>query len=263
MKNSSFHRLFTRHPDNSFRASALVTKQSLVRLSVAPLFVLGALLCAVSALGEIFSASLTKSASYPPQLSSFLREQPSRCLPPPPQLIFFQRNRVAVEFYEITTPHLAEVPARMRAVGPADDQGIRRDALTSWSIAWRWKRVRSGPVSPVSVSAMARLVLPRWCPSSVPSEEEKREWTRYLLQVLEHEAGHVNIFFAHSHLFQATLQSCGGSVSLCSPADGNRAGQELIRKLNLEQHSYDEKTAHGLTQAARLRQIPVSATPRS
>ncbi len=188
----------------------------------------------------------------PPVHSNLSLQRSTGCIAPPPQLSLFKSSGTSVEFYEIIADRLSEVLPKMRVLGPLDDDNIRRDALLSWSIIWRWNRDTHNSSMPVRVRATTRLVLPRWCPSVSPSDEEKGEWHRYLLQVLEHEAGHLRIFIEHSQTFEATLSSVSSSCDNCQIDALNKLGEELISGLNEQQRLYDKETLHGATQFARL-----------
>ena len=192
------------------------------------------------------------STSHESQSLNGSHARSTECLSPPSQLRLFKSGGTAVEFYEITADRLSEVSSQMRILGPPDDDNIRRDALLSWSIIWRWKGETSHSPTPVRVRATTRLILPRWCPSVSPSEEEKGEWNRYLLQVLEHEAGHLNIFLRYSQTFESTLSSISTSCNNCPIEDLNKVGKELISRLNEQQILYDKETSHGATQFARI-----------
>jgi predicted secreted Zn-dependent protease len=179
-------------------------------------------------------------------------DRSTQCIAPPPHLSLFKRAGTSVEFYEIIANDLFEVSAKMSASGPLDDDNIHRDALLSWSIIWRWNGETWHSPMPVRVRATTRLVLPRWCPSVSPSNEEKGEWNRYLLQVLEHEAGHLHIFLEYRETFESALSSVGSSCNNCPIDDLNKLGKELITRLNEKQRLYDKETSHGATQFARL-----------
>lgn len=175
-----------------------------------------------------------------------------RCLPPPAAIQLFHRAGISVQYYEISAHTLADVPAGMRTTGPLDDDGIRRDALLSWHIWWRWEPRMRPRGDTVRVRSSSHLILPRWCPASEPAEEERHEWARYLTTVLEHEAGHALIFFDHLKSFRLRLREFFSRCETCSAADGNRFGINLVDKLNVVQREYDEKTGHGATQHARV-----------
>ena len=195
------------------------------------------------------SESLPIESSAPPNGSL---QRSTECIAPPSQISLFKSGGTAVEFYEIIADHLSEVSAQMRVLGPLDDDNIRRDALLSWSIIWRWNRETRHSAMPVRVRATTRLILPRWCPSVSPSDEEKSEWHRYLLQVFEHEAGHLRIFLDHSRTFESTLSSIGSSCDDCSIDDLNKLGKKIVSRLNEQQRLYDKETSHGATQFARI-----------
>lgn len=185
-----------------------------------------------------------------------------RCLPAPDLVQLFQSAGVTVQYYDILAPTLVDVSNVMRSSGPADDDGIRRDALLSWHIWWRWEH-RNRPVGATArVRTSSLLILPRWCPALVPSEEERREWGRYLTTVLEHEAGHVLIFLKHLKPFRNRMREFFAAGVNRTTADGNRFGLELIKEHNAVQRVYDEITCHGATQYARL-QYPLLSSGRS
>ncbi len=203
----------------------------------------------------IFFSTLHESESIPikPSIhSNRTLDRSTQCIAPPPQLSLFKSAGTSVEFYEIITNDLSEVSAKMSASGPLDDDNIRRDALLSWSIIWRWNGETWHSPMPVRIRATTRLVLPRWCPSVSPSDEERGEWHRYLLQVLEHEAGHLHIFLQYRETFESALSSVGSSCDNCSIDDLNKLGKELITRLNEQQRLYDKETSHGATQFARI-----------
>ena len=182
-------------------------------------------------------------------------DRSTQCIAPPPHIRLFKSAGTSVEFYEIIADRLSELSPQMRVSGPIDDDNIRRDALLSWSIIWRWNRDTHNSSMPVRVRATTRLVLPRWCPSEAPSDEERGEWHRYLLQVLEHEAGHLRIFLEYSRTFESTLFSVGSSCDNCPMSDLNKLGEELISRLNEQQRLYDKETSHGATQFARISSV--------
>ncbi len=176
------------------------------------------------------------------------------CVSPPPQIQLFRRAGVAIGFYEINAITLAEIPQFMGRIGPIDEDGIRRDALLSWSIRWGRKQTSRHATTDRTIGFQSSVVLtlPRWCPEQAPTAEERIEWSRYLLHVLEHEAGHAGIFFRHASQFGSAVSKFSEECPVCSSREENERRFNLLHLLNSEQRQYDHDTLHGATQGARL-----------
>jgi predicted secreted Zn-dependent protease len=209
-----------------------------------------------SLLADVTVSSRTETAPY-----ASLAQALSPCLPPPPQVRLFAQSGISVEYYDVPVRTLSEITPFMRSSGPQDEDGIRRDALLSWDISWRWEH-RDRPLGDtVRVRSTTRLVLPRWCPGTFVPLHDQQEWLRYLLMVLEHEAGHATILLKHVAPFGTQLKQFFAHCSGCNATEGNRFGFSLLTHLSTEQSAYDDQTDHGASQHARLRE-PVNGGGR-
>ncbi len=182
-----------------------------------------------------------------------IRVAQDHCLPPPPQAQLFSLAGVRVEYYTLVSDNIEELTREMAFRGPLDDRAMRRDALLSWDIYWHWNVTEQEIPTGVAITKTARLILPLWCPSSPSASIPARaEWDRYLLAVLEHEAGHAIRYLEASRPLESAMRDHLRVCQGCPLREANTLGYSVLARLNISQLQYDQETSHGLTQAARL-----------
>lgn len=164
--------------------------------------------------------------------------------PVPPQ--FAEVPNVRVEYYTVSGTSPAAIRKSMNAVRPADSKGERFDAITRWTVRWRFvkRTLPNGECSPsdAQVAFAATVTLPRLVDSDAPAEVRAR-WRRYVEALETHEAGHASRAWARVPDITSALLD-----SSCEAA--NDTARAIVKQMNKADIAYDSETRHGATQGA-------------
>jgi predicted secreted Zn-dependent protease len=136
----------------------------------------------------------------------------------------------------------------MNAARPTDvNDGQRVDALTRWSVRWRWPRRPDGTcqLDRTEVTFGATMQMPRLAdPDHLPRDVRTR-WQAYMAALQTHEQGHVRHAFENIGSVLQAIQS-----SDCTHAtEAGRAATQALAHWDVD---YDRQTRHGLSQGAHF-----------
>lgn len=150
-----------------------------------------------------------------------------------------------IEYYDVSGSTEREIRDQLTTLGSVDEHGYRGDALTSWEIHWTWDGYGTETCDLRSVTATydIKVRLPRWTPPHDASPELVNRWNVYMLALVEHEKGHVDIVVEYLPYLIKTIRA-----STCTTAEA--AAQEVLTQLREADLTYDEETDHGATQGA-------------
>lgn len=153
---------------------------------------------------------------------------------------------LTVTFYDVDGQDAAAVRAAMNAVRPTDrNDGERVDALSHWTIRWRWAGHGRGGCNlrAATVRVRAAVMLPRLAhPETVPAPLLAR-WDRYRRALEAHEAGHVRYAYDHRAAVLAAIRG----ATCATAAAAARAALAAIKAHDID---YDRDTDHGRRQGA-------------
>lgn len=152
---------------------------------------------------------------------------------------------VTIVYYLVDGGDAAAVRQSIDAGRPTDrHDGTRVDALSGWTMRWRWPRTRRGcRLAAATVRFRATVTMPRLAPTARLTEAERAVWDGYVAALARHEAGHVRYSYDHRADVLAAIRG-----ATCATAD--RAAAAALAGLDAYHVGYDRETGHGRTQGA-------------
>ncbi len=158
------------------------------------------------------------------------------------------------EYYEIKGTNEKELRSQMCRNGCALDNGETYDSVT----AWRWKlqygydrRPGSCALDSFRVDLFITYRFPKWVQNGGVDRALVEKWENYQKRLAIHENGHRDLAVeAASGLSQ--IAAGLPPASSCAELDRQvrTLGRDRMEKLNADEKSYDDVTAHGRTQGA-------------
>lgn len=119
------------------------------------------------------------------------------------------------------------------------------DALSHWTMRWRWRVDGRGgcDLASATVTFSAEVTLPQLADPDALSPALLAQWRRYLAALETHEAGHVRYAYEHRGDVLAAIKA-----ATCTTA--TQAGDEAIEAIKAHELAYDRDTQHGRAQGA-------------
>lgn len=150
-----------------------------------------------------------------------------------------------IEYYDVSGSTEREIRDQLNTLSPVDENGYRGDALTRWEIRWNWDGygTETCDLSSVTARYMNTVLLPRWTAPENAHPELILKWNAYMLALVEHEKGHVDMVVAYLPEIIQAIQA-----ATCDTAESR--AQEIISQLRLDHLNYDQETNHGGSQGA-------------
>src|SRR2546427_6164464 len=112
------------------------------------------------------------------------------------------------QYYDIDGASAGALRDQIRRLGPKDDTGQSRDALTVWELEWTYRDAPAPDgcaLSDVKVTLHVTITLPRWkAPATAPASLSG-SWRTYLEHVRVHEGGHRTIAERNARTLFAAL----------------------------------------------------------
>ena len=169
-------------------------------------------------------------------------EQALKSLPPSTE-----EFTVAVQYYQVVGKSPSEIFDNLNRLGPVDDLGIRRHALTKWNIRWSWPFNYKTPLfEEVSTRTEVLVLLPQW--TGIKNGPLAQSWYRYLNELIEHEIGHVAIVAQN---YKGVTQKIRAAARTNPKLDfklANKIAEIELRRIRALDLEYDRQTQHGKTQ---------------
>jgi predicted secreted Zn-dependent protease len=161
---------------------------------------------------------------------------------------------VGTRHYVVSGATLGELRDAVALLGPKRG-GCAFGGFTSWSIRWTFdaSACEGGfATARTEVALDAIVTLPRWEPPRSADAATRDEWSRYVLALAEHEAGHVVIASEAVDDLTRALRGLTAETPLALHRLGDRLARARIADARAADRSYDARTQHGALQGARL-----------
>src|SRR5437016_9400005 len=159
------------------------------------------------------------------------------------------------QYYDIDGSSTGALRDQINRLGPKDESGKSRDALTVWSIEWGYgtaSRPDGCVLRDLKVTLNVTVTLPRWKPPASASADLLKSWQAYLKAVRLHEAGHRTIAERNARAGMAALTPLRGANCDLLSDDASRTAQRPVADGRARNRAYDIETKHGLTQGVEL-----------
>ena len=165
-------------------------------------------------------------------------------------------SMVATEqYYDIDGSSAGALRDQINRLGPKDESGKSRDALTVWSLEWAYaatSRPDGCVLRDVKVTLNVAVTLPRWKPPATATPEVVKSWQAYLRAVRLHEAGHRAIAERNAREVMAALTPLRGANCDLLSSDATRTAEQIVADGRARNRAYDVETKHGQTQGVVL-----------
>jgi predicted secreted Zn-dependent protease len=150
-------------------------------------------------------------------------------------------------YYDIQGRTAEDLRQQMMLYGPLDNAGTRWDALTNWSLSWKWTRGTDGSgacrVADPIVSINSKVSFPRWLAPDNAAPDLVTRWMAYTQALARHEGGHVSIAVDEVPYVEGLMRD-----SSCD--DVGQAIQTGVQHIRDLEDKYETATDHGRTQGA-------------
>jgi len=159
------------------------------------------------------------------------------------------------QYYDIDGSSAGALRDQINRLGPKDESGKSRDALTVWSIEWHYtatSRPDGCVLRDVKVSLNVAVTLPRWKPPATASAEVVKAWQSYVKAVRVHEAGHRAIAERNARDVFAALTPLRGMNCDLLLDEASRTAERIVADGRARNRAYDLETKHGQTQGVVL-----------
>ena len=159
------------------------------------------------------------------------------------------------QYYDIDGSSAGALRDQIRRLGPKDESGNARDALTVWNLEWTYHEVGDTTgcaLRDVQVRLDVTVTLPRWKPPATAPARLSDSWRTYLEHVKLHEAGHRTIAQRFARQLFTALSEL--SAATCAELDrvASRRAEEIVAEGRARNRAYDVETKHGQTQGVVL-----------
>lgn len=129
--------------------------------------------------------------------------------------------------------------------------------FTAWNLNWRYATSRSAPggCRPNGVTVYLDLSTryPVWEDSSAAPARVREEWNRYMTALKVHEGNHAAIAINGANRLASELRDLVSPICSSLQSDAQRLVNKAVRSIRTENDQYDERTQHGATEGASLR----------
>jgi predicted secreted Zn-dependent protease len=159
------------------------------------------------------------------------------------------------QYYDVDGSSAGALRDQINRLGPKDESGKSRDALTVWSIEWAYaatSRPDGCVLRDVKVTLNVAVTLPRWKPPATATPEVVKSWQAYLRAVRLHEAGHRAIAERNAREVMAALTPLRGANCDLLSNEATRTAEQIVADGRARNRAYDVETKHGQTQGVVL-----------
>jgi predicted secreted Zn-dependent protease len=159
------------------------------------------------------------------------------------------------QYYDIDGSSAGALRHQIGRLGPKDESGKSRDALTAWSLEWGYGTTQRGDscvLRDVKITLDVAVTLPRWKPPATASAELLKTWQAYFKAVRLHEAGHRTIAERNARELVAALTPLRGASCQKLADEATRTAERIVADGRARNRAYDIQTKHGQTQGVEL-----------
>lgn len=162
---------------------------------------------------------------------------------------------VKTNYYTITGSTAQQLRQQMNQKGHIDPlSGRRYDAYTGWQISWYYNTTLNNnqcKLHSAKVNTTITFTLPQWKIPSNASQALQTKWNKYINALIQHEKGHEQNGILASNEILQRLQTIPSNPS-CETLkqNANQLANQVIKKYNQKDITYDKMTKHGITQGA-------------
>jgi predicted secreted Zn-dependent protease len=159
------------------------------------------------------------------------------------------------QYYDIDGSSAGALRDQINRLGPKDESGQSRDALTVWNLEWSYGTVQRGDscvLRDVKVTLDVATTLPRWKPPSTATSRLNDQWRGYLDHVKLHESGHRTIAERNARELMTALGAMRGMSCQKLSDDASRRAEEIVADGRSRNRAYDVETKHGQNQGVVL-----------
>ena len=167
--------------------------------------------------------------------------------------------RVAIagreHYYDIDGSSAGALRDQINRLGPKDESGRARDALTVWDLEWSYHDAPGEDgcaLRDVQVTLNVTITLPRWAPPATAPPGLRKSWRTYLERVRVHERGHRTIAERNARALYAALTPLRAATCDELHSVASRTGEEIVAEGRARNRAYDVQTKHGQTQGVEL-----------
>src|SRR2546423_6436257 len=146
------------------------------------------------------------------------------------------------QYYDIHASSTGALRDQINRLGPKDESGKSRDAVTVWSIEWGYaatSRPDGCVLRDVKVSLNVAVTLPRWKPPATASPEVVKAWQGSVQAVPGHEAGHRAIAERNARDVFAALTPLRGLHCDLLSDEASRTAERLVADGRARNRAYD------------------------
>jgi predicted secreted Zn-dependent protease len=160
-------------------------------------------------------------------------------------------------YYSVAGATLREIQASLRSNRPWKSTA-ENDGYTRWHVEWNFAVNPAGNkcrLTSFSTRTTVAITLPRWVAPTNATAEVRGAWQRYITALGQHEAGHGQMALAAAAEMQKRVKESSEDADCTALKQKiNSLGQSIIEQYRARDQQYDERTRHGETQGAVLRQ---------
>jgi len=159
------------------------------------------------------------------------------------------------QYYDIDGSSAGALRNQINRLGPKDESGESKDALTVWSVESAYAAAQRGDscvLRDVKVTLNVAVTLPRWKPPATATAQLVRTWQAYLKAVRLHEAGHRTIAERNAREVMAALTPLRGTNCDKLLSEASNTVERIVADGRARNRAYDVQTRHGQTQGVEL-----------
>lgn len=196
--------------------------------------------------------ALTAACSHgPPEVPAPAAPAATPAAPTAPPIAITGRE----QFYDIDGTSAGELREQIRRLGPKDETGQSRDALTVWDLEWAYRDAPGADacaLRDVRVTLTVTITLPHWKPPPTAPASLSESWRTYLEHVRLHEGGHRTIAERNARALFAALGPLHAATCDELHSVASRTAEEIVADGRARNRAYDMQTKHGQTQGVVL-----------
>ena len=159
------------------------------------------------------------------------------------------------QYYDIDGSSAGALRNQINRLGPKDESGESKDALTVWSVESAYAAAQRGDscvLRDVKVTLDVTVTLPRWKPPATATAQLVRTWQTYLKAVRVHEAGHRTIAERNAREVMAALTPLRGMNCDLLSDEASRTAERIVADGHARNRAYDVETKHVQSQGVVL-----------